>query len=402
MLLSTLALLAIRLDPWIVFAIFATLTVVYAARGYRIKIRDPSERESYFNSLAFSTFLAFLACFALPKDVVYAPIFLLFIHELRKNAVWNLVFYTAGSLFYFTAFYLLTPAPLDVSHVFFISLAGSLSASLIESVDTDADRRLTLLITLSTVFTIFKLYIPSASLTDLALAFFVSLIISFFALRAGVADESGLMSATLVGTTLILFTNFRFFALLLLFYALGSAITKYKYSVKLERGIAEQAGGARGYANVFGNSLAPLFFAIQYGATSNKIFAAAFVAAVATALADTMASEVGKASDRVYLITNFRRVKPGISGGVSVKGEIACLAGVAITAALALALQIVDLNVAVIAAVTAFLGVHIDSVLGATLEEKGYLTNSAVNFLATLSSGILCFAILALLSSSAC
>ncbi len=393
-LLSTLALVAIKLNSWVVFAILAVSTLAYAAKsGCRVKIRNPSYEESYFNSLVFSTLLAFLACFALPKDIAYAAIFLLFIHELRRDAIWNLVFYTAGSLFYFTSFYLLTPAQFDLPHIFFISLAGALSASLVESVDTDADKRLTLLITLSTVFTIFKLYIPSASLPALALAFFVSLVISFFALRAGVADESGLMSATLVGTTLILFTNFRFFAVLLLFYALGSAITKYKYGVKLERGIAEQAGGARGYANVFGNSLAPLFFAIQYGTTSNKIFAAAFVASVAAALADTMASEVGKAEERVYLITNFRRVKPGVSGGISVKGEMACLIGVIVTATLALALQIVDLEGAVVAFITAFLGVHIDSVLGATLEEKGYLTNSAVNFLSTLSAGLLCYAI---------
>ncbi len=393
-LLSTLALAAIKLNSVLVFAILAVSTLVYAAKnGYRIKVRNPNERESYFNSLVFSTLLAFLSCFALPKDVVYASIFLLFIHELRRDAIWNLVFYTAGSLLYFTAFYLLTPTQLDVSHIFFISLAGALSASLVESVDTDADKRLTLLITLSTVFTIFKLYIPNTSLLDLAMAFFVSLVISFFALRAGVADESGLMSATLVGTTLILFTDFRFFAVLLLFYALGSAITKYKYRVKLERGIAEQAGGARGYANVFGNSLAPLFFAIQYGVTPNSVFAAAFVAAVATALADTMASEVGKAEERVYLITNFRRVKPGVSGGISAKGEVACVMGVIATSALALVLQITDLKGLMIASITAFIGVHVDSVLGATLEERGYLTNSAVNFLSTLSAGILCYAI---------
>ena len=394
-LLSTIALAAIKLDPRIVLIVLAAFTLAYATKtSFRTRIRDPSEEESYLNTLIFSTLLVTLSCFALPKDVVFASIFLLFIHELRRNAIWNLVFYTAASLLYFSAFYLFASTSLDVAYIFFMSLAGALSASLVESVETDADKRLTLLITLSTVFTIFKLYIPSASLPDLALAFFVSLVISVLALRAGVADESGLMSATLVGTTLILFTNFRFFAVLLLFYALGSAVTKYKYEVKLERGIAEQAGGARGYANVFGNSLAPLFFAIQYGVTSNSFYAAAFVAAVATALADTMASEIGKAENKVYLVTNFRRVKPGVSGGVSTKGEIACIVGAVTSAVLALVLQIIDPKETVVAAIAAIVGVHVDSVLGATLEEKGLLTNSAVNFLATLSSGILCYAIL--------
>jgi uncharacterized membrane protein len=43
----------------------------------------------------------------------------------------------------------------------------------------------------------------------------------------------------------------------------------------------------------------------------------------------------------------------------------------------------------------AFVAVHIDSLLGATLEEWGYLTNSAVNFLATLSAGIITYLLFA-------
>lgn len=386
-LLSVIAMLAIKFD-WLSFVILAIATIVY----FRISIRDPSNEESYFNAYLLSTFLSLLACFALPKDIVYASIFLLFIHELRRNAIWNLTAYTSAGLFYFLSFYLLNGIHFDTTQVFFVALAGGLTASLVESVETNtsADKRLTLLIALSTVFTIFKIYIPSASILDLGLAFLVSFFLSFLALYAGVADESGLMSATLVGTTLILFTDFRFFAVLLLFYALGSAFTKYKYEIKKVRGIAEQAGGARGYANVFGNSLASLFFAIQYGVTHQPFFAAAFVASVATALADTTASEVGKAEDNVYLITNFQKVKPGVSGGISFKGELSALFMSLLTSGLAFLIGITGFYPALVAAFSAFIGVHIDSLLGATVEEKGYLTNSSVNFLATLLAGIIC------------
>lgn len=393
--LSVIALISIKLDPRLAFATFAIATLIYSnKRSLKLSIRNPSNEDSYFNAYLLATFLSLLACFAIPRDVVYTSIFLIFVHELRRDAIWNIAAYTSASLFYFLAFYLLTDLHFDTAQTFFIALAGGLTASLVESVETDADKRFTLMIALSTVFTIFRIYVPSASIFDLSLAFFASFLLSLLALYTGVADESGLMSATLVGTTLILFTDFRFFAVLLLFYTLGSAFTKYRYEIKQSRGIAEQAGGARGYTNVLGNSLAPLFFAIQYGVTHNQFFAAAFVASVAAALADTTASEVGKAENNVYLITNFHKVEPGVSGGVSFKGEISALATSFLTTVLSFLIGIIGIYAAIIAAISAFIGVHIDSILGATLEEKGYLTNSGVNFLATLLAGVICFLLL--------
>ncbi|MBO8179661.1 MAG: TIGR00297 family protein [Archaeoglobus sp.] len=393
--LAGIALTAIKLDPRLVVGLLTLSTLIYARRtGISLKLRNVTEEESYLNAYLFSTFLAVLSCFGLSRDVVFASIFLVLVHNFRKNALWDIAIYTTAALFYFLSYHAINGIGIKPAQVFFLSLSGGLTAALVESVDTNADKRLTLLIALSTVFTIFKMYIPSASMPSLTFAFLFSFLVSLLALYAKVADESGLMSATIVGTTLILFTDIRFFAVILLFYALGSVITKYKYSVKLEKGIAEQAGGARGYANVFGNSLAPLFFAIQYGVSGESTFAAAFVTAVAAALADTMASEIGKAEEKVYLITNLDRVEPGTSGGVSFKGELAALVGCIITALLAYTLGIAQSNTLFFIVLSSFAGVHIDSLLGATLEKKGYLTNSAVNFLGTLSAGIICVLLL--------
>jgi len=393
--LSLIALLAMKIEvKFILGLLIAVTSVFYIKHRPKFRIRNVNETESQFNSFLLSTFLVALSCLFLSKSVVFASIFLLVFHEFRRGALFNIAIYTLAASAYFTAYRFLNGIEIMPEHIFFLSLSGGLTAALIESVDTDADKRLTMLLALSSVFTIFQLYIPSTSLAELALAFLISFFISLLALYAGVADESGLMSATLIGTTLILFTDFRFFAVILLFYALGSAVTKYKYSLKFERGIAEQSGGARGYANVFGNSLAALFFAIQYGVYGNEIFAAAFVAAVAEALADTMASEIGKAEEKVYLITNFKRVQPGTSGGISVKGELAALAGSLITAAFAYYLNIMNVETFLIVVLSSFIGVQIDSLLGATIEKKGFLTNSGVNFLGTLSAAIICIFLL--------
>ncbi|MEM1593879.1 MAG: TIGR00297 family protein [Archaeoglobaceae archaeon] len=383
-LLSLVALVGILLDPRLIFAIALIATFFYAVHF----ARD-------FEVLVTATILSALAIF-MQKEIIYASFFLLFFYEFRRYPLWDIAIYTSASILYFSLFSLINAIFLPAEYIVFISLAGALSAALMETIKTNADKRVLLLIAVATTFAIFRIYIPTASLQDLAIAFTISFLVSLLALKAKIADESGLMSATIVGTVTILFTDLSFFAILLVFYLLGSIVTKYRYSVKLSLGIAEPSGGARGFSNVFGNSLAPLFFAMNFGVTRDPLFALAFVATVGTALGDTMASEIGKTAKNVYLITNFKKVAPGTSGGISVIGEISALLGCLIIFVVSLALGISELSHAIPIVLASFIGVHVDSFLGATLEEKGYLNNSAVNFLGTLSAGALCYLFLML------
>lgn len=366
-------------DPRLIFALMFALTTIYAHQ----KIGE------YFGFLLTATVLSGLACF-MERDIVYAAIFVSLFHEFRRSPLWDIPIYSFAGAIFFSIYSFLNNLIVPIPNIMFIALAGGLSAALMESIKTEADKRVLVLIALATVFAIFKIYIPSASLESLAIAFAISFVLSLMALKAGIADESGLMSATLIGTITILFTNLKFFAILLFFYLLGSAITKYKYSLKANLGIAEPSGGARGFSNVFGNSLAPLFFVMHYGVNREEIFAFAFIASVATALGDTMASEIGKTAKNVYLITNFKKVAPGTNGGISVIGEIGALLGCFLVSILAFILGVLPLEYLLPVMVSGFLAIHIDSLLGATLEIKGYLNNSGVNFLATLFGGFIC------------
>ena len=378
-LLSLLALLGMYLDPRLIFAITFIVALFYSSRF----------SGEHFKVLMTSTVLVGLAC-VMQKEIIYASIFLLFFYEFRKNILVDIAIYTSAGILYFSLFSLINGIFLAPEYIIFISLAGALTATLVETVRVE-EKRVAMLIGVATTFAIFRIYIPSASLLDLTFAFAVSFVLSLLALKAKIADESGLISATIVGTITILFTDIRFFSTLLLFYILGSAVTKYKYSLKTALGIAEPSGGARGFSNVFGNSLAPLFFAMNFGVTRESTFALAFISSVATALGDTMASEVGKTAKNVYLITNFKKVKPGTSGGISLIGELSALLGCFMTFLFSLLLGLADLNYALPVILSSFLGIHVDSFLGATLEKKGYLNNSAVNFIATLFSGLFCY-----------
>lgn len=366
-------------DPRLIFGIMFIVTAIYSQQ----------KNGEYFQFLLTATLLTGLACF-MQKDIVYAAIFVSFFHELRRNPILDILIYSLAGTIFFSTYSFMNNLVLPVQYILFIALAGGLSGALMESIKTEADKRVLVLLALATVFAIFRIYIPSASLEALAVAFAISFLLSLMALKARIADESGLMSATLIGTITILFANLKFFAILLLFYIVGSAITKYKYSLKDSLGIAEPSGGARGFSNVFGNSLAPLFFAMNYGVTKEEVFAFAFLASVATALGDTMASEIGKTAKNVYLITNFKKVTPGTNGGISIIGEISALLGCFLVSILAFALGILPIQYFLPVIVSGFIAIHIDSLLGATLEIKGYLTNSGVNFLATLLGGLIC------------
>ena len=109
----------------------------------------------------------------------------------------------------------------------------------------------------------------------------------------------------------------------------------------------------------------------------------------AAATADTLASELGNVyGRRYYHILTLRPDARGLNGVVSLEGTALGLAGSAVLAA-AYCLGGGDGWRAfgwLLAAGTA--GNLLDSVLGATLERRGWLGNNAVNFLNTLTGAL--------------
>ena len=109
------------------------------------------------------------------------------------------------------------------------------------------------------------------------------------------------------------------------------------------------------------------------------------LAALVEATADTVSSEVGQAfGGRPVMITTLRRVAPGTDGAVTLLGSLAGIAGGAFVAAVgmwALRLSVID---GVIAFLAGTIGLFFDSLLGATVERRGWLGNDLVNFFSTL------------------
>ena len=123
-----------------------------------------------------------------------------------------------------------------------------------------------------------------------------------------------------------------------------------------------------------------------------------FISTITVAGADTIASEIGVRDKKTYMITTFKRVEPGINGGVSALGTgvstiaallVAILGWFVITGSLSLML--------LLPFAMGVLGNILDSVFGAILENPGYISKYTNNCSTALISGILGAVIFALI-----
>ncbi len=192
-------------------------------------------------------------------------------------------------------------------------------------------------------------------------------------------DLLGSIFMIIMGVIIIFAAGVNWLLLIFLFLILGVAFTRYKHDYKREIGIYE---GTRTIKNVVSNGIVAFVMA----AFGNY---AGFIGSIATATADTMASEIGVATTP-RLITNLKKVPPGTDGGISVLGTFAGIMGAGLIGLAAYILGVYPdlVKTMEIAIIAGTVGCFVDSILGAVLESK-YLTNEHVNLLATMAGALI-------------
>ncbi len=230
--------------------------------------------------------------------------------------------------------------------------------------------------------------------TVVLVAVLVTLALGLVAFRTGTVTVAGMLSGTLLALVTFVVGGFGWFAMLAAFFVVGGLSTKYRYEEKVDRGVAESDEGRRGTANVLSNGLVPLLLVVGWAATSaiagfegrepfGTGFLLAFGGGVATAIADTLSSEIGSLQDNPRLITSFEPVPVGTDGAITSIGSVAGASGSFLIAVMAFVLFA---EIGVLGATLVFVagvgGMFADSLLGATLEGE-LLANDGVNLLAT-------------------
>ncbi|ACL69583.1 DUF92 domain-containing protein [Halothermothrix orenii] len=164
----------------------------------------------------------------------------------------------------------------------------------------------------------------------LGLGLLLSLVFALIAYKKNSLSKSGIMGAILVGTIIFGCGGFTWFILLGAFFVSSSLLSHFKIRQKKTIAREFQKTGQRDLGQTLANGgigiiLACLKVLNHYPATT--LFYA-YLGVIATVNADTWATELGVLSKTPpRLITSFKKVARGTSGGVTWLGLTSSLAG---------------------------------------------------------------------------
>ncbi len=207
-----------------------------------------------------------------------------------------------------------------------------------------------------------------------------------------VLTTAGIYHAWALGITIWGCLGWQGYVVILSYLIVGSGVTRIGKEIKEAKGIAEKRDGARGPENLWGSAATGAVCAIGQAIAPNPLWLIAYTASLSTKLSDTTASEVGKAYGKsTFLITTFKPVAAGTEGAISLEGTIAGIIGSLVIAAIGLAVGLLASPWDLLwCAIAAFIATNIESVIGATLQEKyDWLTNELVNGINTLIGAVI-------------
>lgn len=219
------------------------------------------------------------------------------------------------------------------------------------------------------------------TVTQILLGLFLSAIIGYLGYRRGSLSKSGVLGAMLVGTAIFGFGGWAWGILLIVFFVSSSALSHFKATRKEVLAEKFSKGSQRDLAQALANGGAGTLIAVANFLWPHPLWWAAFVGALATVNADTWATELGvlsKAQPR--LVTNGKLVEVGTSGGITLLGTSASLAGSAlislVASAFTPALSLLSLFLFLsLSSLSGLIGSLFDSFLGATVQAIYFCDN---------------------------
>jgi uncharacterized protein (TIGR00297 family) len=214
----------------------------------------------------------------------------------------------------------------------------------------------------------------------------VALGISGIAYKLKMLSLSGMIAATIIGGIIFGLGGISATVLLMFFFVSGSLLTKLN---KTQASTIKKLGDSRNWKQVLCNGVIPalclIIIALRHDLREE--ISLLFLGALATATADTWATEIGmRFGKKFYNVFTFRPIEKGLSGGVSFIGIFASIAGAFFIAAISLIrfndtdplCGLVLVKVLPVITLAGFVGGLLDSIIGATIQAKYKLTDGSI------------------------
>jgi uncharacterized protein (TIGR00297 family) len=268
---------------------------------------------------------------------------------------------------------------------------------------------------------------PVLNLPRILAGLLLSTAIGGLAYRRRSLSLSGWLGAVLTGTLTFGFGGWAWGLTLIVFFVTSSALSHFRQAQKQQlAGEKFEKSGRRDLFQTLANGGAGAALALFYGLAGEPLaLLACFCGVMATVTADTWATEIGVLSPTPpRMVTHWRSVAPGTSGGVSAYGLAASAAGALIIGVSTYLFGAIELGIWLPALVPAaglagLAGSLADSLIGATaqaiylapdggeterrIDRSGqpyaavrgwrWMNNDLVNFISSLVGGIVAVAI---------
>lgn len=209
-------------------------------------------------------------------------------------------------------------------------------------------------------------------------------------------DGLGAIGGGVIAFSIFLGGGFPLLFLLFVFFVLGSAASAWKIVEKTTLGFAEKNKGKRTIINAVSNGgVAACCGVLAFSFPSHQLlFSVMSAASLAAATSDTLSSELGNLYGSHYMnILSLKKSKRGLDGVISLEGTVIGLLGSLFMGGCYAIGHAANLYLIVVIVLTGFAGNLVDSVLGASIQRKGWVSNHTVNLLNTISAALLaaCF-----------
>ncbi|MBZ4220513.1 MAG: DUF92 domain-containing protein [Chlorobium sp.] len=197
-------------------------------------------------------------------------------------------------------------------------------------------------IPVSIAYILYLLEINHAIVEQFLLGGLFAFLLAVFSIKVKFLDNSGAVATFLLGTTIFGIGGVEWTVPLLTFYLLSSVLSKLGKKRKAKFDLVFEKGSQRDAGQVYANGGIAWIMMIIFSLTNDPAIFFAYLGTLAAVQADTWATEIGTMwpNPKAWLVTTFKEVPVGTSGGVSVPGTSGAFLGSLFICASALAVNV--------------------------------------------------------------